>query len=177
MSPSVTNQRQAVVALPEGERHPWMIGLPQRERVQNIGAAFCFTGAGAAAGPVVFIVVQIAVFALHPPPLSVDGFFVLMDENPLLGMLSLDLLLSVNNVLVALVYLALIVVLWGSGEVDRRDRRVAHGPRDGGLPLLKPGRRHAAALANSTQVPLPPISQHLWQPGRCCWRRGVGPHS
>ena len=70
------------------------------------------TGAGAAAGSVVFIVVQIAVFALHPPPASVDGFFVLMDENPLLGMLSLDLLLSVNNVLVALVYLALIVVLW-----------------------------------------------------------------
>ena len=70
------------------------------------------TGAGAAAGSGVFIVVQIAVFALHPPPASVDGFFVLMDENPLLGMLSLDLLLSVNNVLVALVYLALIVVLW-----------------------------------------------------------------
>lgn len=70
------------------------------------------TGAGAAVGSVVLIVVQIAVFALHPPSASVDGFFVLMDENPLLGLVSLDLLLSVNNVLVALVYLALVIVLW-----------------------------------------------------------------
>lgn len=70
------------------------------------------TGAGAAVGSIVLIVVQIAVFALHPPPASVDGFFALMAENPLLGLVSLDLLLSVNNVLVALVYLALIVVLW-----------------------------------------------------------------
>ena len=70
------------------------------------------TGAGAAVASGVRIVVQIAVFAVHPPSASVDGFFVLMDENPLLGLVSLDLLLSVNNVLVALVYLALIVVLW-----------------------------------------------------------------
>lgn len=70
------------------------------------------TGAGAAVGSIVLIVVQMVVFVLHPPPTSVEGFFVLMAENPLLGLVSLDLLLSVNNVLVALVYLALVMVLW-----------------------------------------------------------------
>jgi len=70
------------------------------------------TGAAAALGSVGLILVQVVVFAIHPPPDTVEGYVDLMSHNPLLGLVSLDLVLSVNNVLVALVYLALVVVLW-----------------------------------------------------------------
>ena len=70
------------------------------------------TGAVAAVGSVVLILVQVVVFAVHPPPATVEAFLDLMTRDPLLGLVSLDLLYSVNNVLVALVYLALAVLLW-----------------------------------------------------------------
>lgn len=70
------------------------------------------TGAVAAVGSVVLIVVQVVVFVVHPPPATVQAFMDLMTRDPLLGLVSLDLLYSVNNVLVALVYLALAVLLW-----------------------------------------------------------------
>lgn len=71
------------------------------------------TGAASALGSVTLVVLQVVVFAVHPPPGTVAGFFELMVANPVLGLVSLDLLYSLNNVLVALVYLALVVVLWG----------------------------------------------------------------
>ena len=70
------------------------------------------TGAWAAVGSVVLVVVQVVVFALHPPPGTVEEFLALMQASPVLGLVSLDLLYGVNNVLVALVYLALVVLLW-----------------------------------------------------------------
>lgn len=70
------------------------------------------TGAVAALGSVVLILLQIAVFALHRPPATAAEFVDLMTRDPLLGLISLDLIYSLNNVLVALVYLALVVVLW-----------------------------------------------------------------
>lgn len=69
------------------------------------------TGAAAAVGSVALIVVQVAVFALHPPPVEITEVLALLQRNPVLGLLSLDVLYVVNNVLVALVYLALGVVL------------------------------------------------------------------
>mgnify|MGYP001944223784 CR=1 FL=1 len=69
------------------------------------------TGAAAAAGSVALIVAQVAVFALHPPPVEITEVLALLQRNPALGLLSLDVLYVVNNVLVALVYLALGVVL------------------------------------------------------------------
>ncbi|AXH97121.1 hypothetical protein DV701_14230 [Ornithinimicrobium avium] len=71
------------------------------------------TGAVAALGSVLLIVLQVVVFAVQPPPGTVAGFFELMRADPVLGLVSLDLLYSLNNVLVALIYLALVVVLWG----------------------------------------------------------------
>lgn len=70
------------------------------------------TGAIAALGSVALILLQIVVFALHRPPATAAEFVDLMTRNPLLGLVSLDLIYSLNNVLVALVYLALVVVLW-----------------------------------------------------------------
>lgn len=63
-------------------------------------------------GSVALIVVQVAVFAVWPPPETVPEIFALMLRSPVLGLLSMDLLLLVNNLLVVLIYLALAVVLW-----------------------------------------------------------------
>lgn len=68
-------------------------------------------GAWAAIASVALIVVQIAVFAAWPPPERVPEIFELMQRNPALGILSLDGLYIVNNLLVVLMYLALAATL------------------------------------------------------------------
>jgi hypothetical protein len=73
-------------------------------------------GGGAALGSVALTVVQIAVFAAWPPPEDVPGIFALMERSPVLGLLSLDGLYLVNNLLVLLLYLGLAAALW---EVSR----------------------------------------------------------
>lgn len=64
-------------------------------------------GGWAALGSVGLIVVQIAVFAVWPPVHTVAEVFALMNENPVVGLLSLDLLYVVNNLLVWLFYVGL----------------------------------------------------------------------
>lgn len=70
------------------------------------------TGAWAAVASVVLIVVQILVYVVWPPPETVPGFFELLLQNPLLGILSLDGLYVVSNLLAYLLYFALAVLLW-----------------------------------------------------------------
>jgi hypothetical protein len=70
------------------------------------------TGAGAAVASVALTAVQVVVFATHPPPQTIEGVMQLMQRNPLLGLVSLDILICVNNVLVALIYLALAAALF-----------------------------------------------------------------
>lgn len=65
-----------------------------------------------ALGSVTLTVVQVALFALWPPVHTVEEVFGLMVESPALGVISLDGLYLVNNVLVLLFYLGLGVVLW-----------------------------------------------------------------
>jgi hypothetical protein len=60
---------------------------------------------------VVMIPVQAAVFILSPPPTTVEEFFALFQRNPLLGLLDLDLLLSLDYLLMVPFYLALFVLL------------------------------------------------------------------
>lgn len=69
-------------------------------------------GAWAAFGSVALIVVQVVVFALWPPVHSVAEVFDLMTGNPVLGLVSLDLLYVANNLLVWLFYLGLGAALW-----------------------------------------------------------------
>ncbi|MGB3635443.1 MAG: hypothetical protein WA982_15480 [Rubrobacteraceae bacterium] len=60
---------------------------------------------------VALIPVQIVVFAVWPPPTAAVGFFELFELNWLLGLLSLDLLYLLQNVLLVLIYLSLYVAL------------------------------------------------------------------
>ena len=59
----------------------------------------------------VFIPVQVVVFILWPPPSTVLGWFALFQRSPLVGLLDLDLLLIIDQVLMGLVLLALYVTL------------------------------------------------------------------
>lgn len=70
------------------------------------------TGAWAAVASVVMIVLQIVVYVLWPPPATTGELFELLIDHPIRGMLTLDLLYVVSNLLVYLLYLALAVALW-----------------------------------------------------------------
>jgi len=69
-------------------------------------------GAWAALASVALIVVQIVVFVVWPPPETTVGFFELLVDSPVLGLLSLDALYVLSNLLAYLIYLALAVALW-----------------------------------------------------------------
>lgn len=70
------------------------------------------TGAWAAAASVALIVVQIVVYVVWPPPRTTAGHFTELLANPVLGLLGLDVLYIVSNLLAYLLYLALAAVLW-----------------------------------------------------------------
>lgn len=65
----------------------------------------------AAACTAVLIVVQIVVYAVWPPPATAIEHLALMGDRPLLGLLSLDLLYVIDNVLLIPILLALFVAL------------------------------------------------------------------
>lgn len=60
---------------------------------------------------VVMIPLQAAVFILSPPPTTVEAYFALFQENPLLGLLDLDVLLTLDYLVMVPFYLALYVVV------------------------------------------------------------------
>lgn len=60
----------------------------------------------------IIIPMQIAVYVIAPPPDTVMGFFELYQQNPFLGLLSLDFLYLFNNVIIVLIYLALFILLY-----------------------------------------------------------------
>lgn len=68
-------------------------------------------GAGAAVFVVIMIPIQALVFVLSPPPRTVLEYFDLFQRNPLLGLLDLDLLLTIDYLAMIPFYLALFVVL------------------------------------------------------------------
>lgn len=70
------------------------------------------TGAWAALAAVALIVIQIGIYVVWPPPETTAGFFEVLVANPLRGLLALDLLYIVSNLLAYLLYFALAVVLW-----------------------------------------------------------------
>ncbi len=70
------------------------------------------TGAWCAFAGVAMIVVEVGRYLLWPPPTSTVGFYDLLLSNPVLGLVSLDLLFIVSNTLTLLVHLALGLVLW-----------------------------------------------------------------
>jgi len=73
-------------------------------------------GAFCAIFSVSIIPVQIVVFLLSPPPEDAAGFMALFQEDILMGLLSMDLLYLVNNVLGLILFPALCLSLW---KVDK----------------------------------------------------------
>jgi len=65
---------------------------------------------------VVFTLIQSFIFVAYPPPNTVIDYFTLFQNNKILGLLDLDLLLTIINVLTILVYLALYAALRRSNE-------------------------------------------------------------
>jgi hypothetical protein len=59
----------------------------------------------------VLVPIQLAVFVAYPFPDTVTGWFELLQDNPVAGLVDLDLLLVVDNVLLVVIALALYVAL------------------------------------------------------------------
>ena len=57
------------------------------------------------------IPIQTIIFIAHPPPSTVIGYFTLLQNNRLLGLLNLDLLYMLTMALTSLIYLALYAAL------------------------------------------------------------------
>ncbi|WP_243076675.1 DUF4386 family protein [Microbacterium sp. SS28] len=68
-------------------------------------------GAGAAMFVLIMIPIQALVFILSPPPQTVLAYFDLFQRNPLLGVLDLDLLLTIDYLAMVPFYLALFAVI------------------------------------------------------------------
>lgn len=81
------------------------------ERVDAPWRGLVRLGAAAAVLVVVLIPVQAAVFLLSPPPTTVEAFFATFQENPVRGLLDLDLLLTLDYLVMIPFYLALYVVV------------------------------------------------------------------
>lgn len=68
-------------------------------------------GAAAAVFVVIMIPIQAAFFILSPPPSTAEDFFALFQQNPLLGLIDLDLLLTIDYLVMIPFYSALYVVV------------------------------------------------------------------
>lgn len=60
---------------------------------------------------VILIPIQVIIFSISLPPETIEGWFELFRKSWLLGLIHLDLIYIVDNVLVAVIYLALYVIL------------------------------------------------------------------
>lgn len=60
----------------------------------------------------IIIPLQIVIYVIAPPPDTVKGFFELYQQNPFLGLLSLDFLYLINNMILIIIYLALFTLLY-----------------------------------------------------------------
>ena len=60
-----------------------------------------------------FIPFQAVIYFLWPPPENVIGWFQLFEQHPIVGLLNMDLLLTVDYILLGIVFLALYQILKG----------------------------------------------------------------
>lgn len=58
------------------------------------------------------IPLQIVVFVIAPPPDTVTGYFALFQQQPFLGLLSLDFIYLFNNAILVIIYLAIAALLF-----------------------------------------------------------------
>ena len=82
-----------------------------------------------------FLIIPIALYLIWPPPDTVVGFFELLSDNPVYGLITLDVLYILSNLLAYLLYLALAVVLWRvSRSIERRNERSSGAHSDTEMP-------------------------------------------
>lgn len=93
-----------------------MTNIPLNDQSETQWNLLFKIGAAAGAAQLLIMVIQLFVFVQWPPPASVDGFFTLFQHNWLLGLLSLDLLYILNNILLIPIYLALYAALKRTNE-------------------------------------------------------------
>jgi hypothetical protein len=104
----------SVMAQARTTTHP---AIPQARPVADprpAGATWTTLYRAAAAAALitaVLIPIQIAIFIAYPFPDTVAGWFTLLQQDPLPGLVDLDLLLVVDNVLLVVIALALYVAL------------------------------------------------------------------
>jgi hypothetical protein len=70
------------------------------------------TGAWVALASVAMIVLQVGLYVVWPPPTTTADLYAVLLEDPVRGLVALDALYVVSNLLAYLLYLALAVVLW-----------------------------------------------------------------
>jgi hypothetical protein len=70
-----------------------------------------YIAALAAVYVIILIPIQGIVYIVSPPPSTVLGFFELFQESTLMGLINLDLLLTIDYVLVLFIYFVLFIVL------------------------------------------------------------------
>jgi hypothetical protein len=60
---------------------------------------------------IAFIPIQMVVFIMNPPPIKIVDWFDLFNRNALIGLIDMDLLLIIDQILMGLIFLALYQVL------------------------------------------------------------------
>jgi hypothetical protein len=81
---------------------------PTPEKDASADWRFVYRAAGIAALAVVGLMpLQIAVFVVWPPPTTVADWFALFQQNPIVGLMNMDLALIVEYVLLAVLFLGL----------------------------------------------------------------------
>jgi uncharacterized protein DUF4386 len=105
-----------LIELPAVVIEPRLRGPSSVDGTGALGTTLNRIGGIAALAVVVLIPIQAAIFILWPPPTTVLGYFSVFQSNPLLGLLDLDFLLIVDQLLIILVLLALYAVLKRADE-------------------------------------------------------------
>ena len=73
-------------------------------------------GGSAALITAIFIPLQVVIFMAWPPPTTAQGYFTVFQSNPLIGLLNLDLLLLIDQVLGIVILVALYIALRRTNE-------------------------------------------------------------
>lgn len=111
---STTEERRESESAGAGAEHRAFGGPPYVSPAGNADAAWTGLyriGAASALTILVLMPVQLVAWLVWPPPFTVEGFFALFRRNWLVGLISLDLLYMVTNVLMLPLLLALCVAL------------------------------------------------------------------
>ncbi len=101
-----TPQLVSLPATPQDRTDKSSVGIPD-----SLWKPLYKVGSAAALITAVFLPIQIIVFIIWPPPVTVSGWFTLFQNNKLVGLLDFDLLIVVDYILLVPILLALYVAL------------------------------------------------------------------